>query len=104
VHNQNEIGRTDISSVSSVSEPPHVFVAMIRFQDEDPLARAIAPPLNESPADKLARELAESEASRISEEIDNRIRQEKAALKKKKKAVKVLLLGQSESGASCDAP
>jgi guanine nucleotide-binding protein subunit alpha len=76
---------------------------MTRSPDEDPLARAIAPPLDESPEDKQARELAESEASRISEEIDNRIRQEKAALKKKKRAVKVLLLGQSESGAFSEA-
>lgn len=74
--------------------------SMTRSVDEDPLTLAIAPPPNEKPAVRQARELAELEACRVSNEIDNRIRAEKAALKKKKKPVKVLLLGQSESGAS----
>jgi len=73
---------------------------MPRTIDEDPLTRAIAPPPNESLEERHARELAEAEARRVSDEIDTRLRTEKAAMKKKKKAVKVLLLGQSESGAS----
>ncbi|OJA13951.1 hypothetical protein AZE42_01346 [Rhizopogon vesiculosus] len=67
---------------------------------DDPLALAIAPPRNETPEEKDARETAELEARRISDAIDDQIRQERTALKKKKKPVKVLLLGQSESGKS----
>jgi len=67
---------------------------------DDPLARAIAPPRNETPEAKQTRESAELEARQVSDRIDEQIRQERTALKKKKKPVKVLLLGQSESGAS----
>ena len=45
-------------------------------------------------------EREEAEAKRVSDEIDQNIREERAALRKKKKPVKVLLLGQSESGKS----
>lgn len=65
---------------------------------EDPLALILAPPPNESPEEKDAREHTETEARRVSEGIDEQLRQERIALKKKKKPVKVLLLGQSESG------
>ena len=68
------------------------------LEDIDPLAAACAPPPNETPQEKDARERREAEARRVSEEIDEQIRIEKAA-RKKKKPVKVLLLGQSESGA-----
>jgi guanine nucleotide-binding protein subunit alpha len=69
--------------------------------EDDPLTLAILPPVDETPAQRQVRESAESEARRISEEIDEQLRSEKAALKKKKRPVKVLLLGQSESGMSC---
>lgn len=42
----------------------------------------------------------EAEAKKVSDAIDEQIRQEKALLKKQKPDVKVLLLGQSESGKS----
>ncbi|KAL4254709.1 P-loop containing nucleoside triphosphate hydrolase [Abortiporus biennis] len=67
--------------------------------DDDPLTLALAPPPNETPDQKEARLRAEAEARKISEEIDERLKAEKAALKKKP-PVKVLLLGQSESGKS----
>jgi hypothetical protein len=74
---------------------------MVRSLDEiDPLALAWAPPRNETAAEKEARERREAEAKRISDEIDEQIRQEKNALRKRKKPIKVLLLGQSESGKS----
>ncbi|KAI6037976.1 guanine nucleotide binding protein, alpha subunit [Pisolithus marmoratus] len=41
-----------------------------------------------------------TEARKTSEAIDEQLRQERAALKKKKKPVKLLLMGQSESGKS----
>jgi guanine nucleotide-binding protein subunit alpha len=68
--------------------------------DEDPLTLAILPPVDETPDQREARESVELEARRRSDEIDEQLRSEKAALKKKKRPVKVLLLGQSESGKS----
>ncbi|KAI0717210.1 G-alpha-domain-containing protein [Cerioporus squamosus] len=66
----------------------------------DPLSVALEPPPNETPAERWAREQAEAQARRISEQIDDQIRAEKLALKKRKPPIKVLLLGQSESGKS----
>jgi hypothetical protein len=73
---------------------------MVRSHDDDPLTIALAPPPNETPAQREAREKAELQARRVSDDIDEQIRGERAALKKKKRPVKVLLLGQSESGKS----
>lgn len=68
--------------------------------DDDPLALAIAPPPDESPEQREARLSAEAEARRISEVIDEQLRIEKATHRKRRsQTVKVLLLGQSESGA-----
>lgn len=64
----------------------------------DPLTAAIAPPSNESPEQKAKREQEEAEARRVSDQIDEQLKAEKAALKRKKPPIKVLLLGQSESG------
>ena len=66
----------------------------------DPLSVALEPPPDESPADRWAREQAEAQARRISEQIDDQIKAEKLAMKKRKPPIKVLLLGQSESGKS----
>ncbi|KAH9477099.1 Guanine nucleotide-binding protein alpha-4 subunit [Psilocybe cubensis] len=71
---------------------------MPRSLDEDPLTLAIAPPPDETYEQRVIREAAEAEAKRISDEIDEQIRKEREAEKKKKKPVKLLLLGQSESG------
>ena len=65
---------------------------------DDPLSAAIAPPPNESPEQRAERERREADERKISDAIDEQIRVERAALKKRKKPVKVLLLGQSESG------
>lgn len=72
---------------------------MIHSFGLDPLASILAPPPNETPQQRAARERAEAEARKISEAIDEQIRQERIALRKKG-PVKVLLLGQSESGKS----
>jgi hypothetical protein len=64
---------------------------------DDPLTLLVAPPLNETPEERAKRELAETTAKMISDEIDNQLRIERAA-RKGKKPVKVLVLGQSESG------
>lgn len=62
---------------------------------DDPLALAIAPPPNETPEEREARLAGEREAKRISDDIDQSLRDERTALKRKKKPVKVLLLGRS---------
>lgn len=70
------------------------------FDSSDPLAVVTAPPLDESPEERAAREEREAEAQKISDQIDEELRAEKAALKKQEHIVKILLLGQSESGKS----
>ncbi|PPR03787.1 hypothetical protein CVT26_005785, partial [Gymnopilus dilepis] len=67
-------------------------------EDVDPLALAIAPPPDETLEQRLVREAAEAEAKRISDEIDEQLKREKENERKKRKPVKLLLLGQSESG------
>ncbi|EJD04654.1 G-alpha-domain-containing protein [Fomitiporia mediterranea MF3/22] len=67
---------------------------------DDPLTAAIAPPPNESPEERETRLHHEREAKRVSDEIDEALHKERAAMRRKKKPVKVLLLGQSESGKS----
>ncbi|KAG5650297.1 hypothetical protein H0H81_012716 [Sphagnurus paluster] len=67
--------------------------------DPDPFAIFTLPPPNETPEQRSAREHREAEEKRVSDRIDEEIKAEKAALKKQKGVVRVLLLGQSESGA-----
>ncbi|KAJ7573988.1 guanine nucleotide binding protein, alpha subunit [Mycena floridula] len=73
---------------------------MGRSFDDDPLTLAIAPPSDETPAQRIAREADEAEARRISDEIDEQLRKEREGEKRKKRPVKLLLLGQSEAGKS----
>ncbi|KIP06671.1 hypothetical protein PHLGIDRAFT_106742 [Phlebiopsis gigantea 11061_1 CR5-6] len=68
--------------------------------DVDPLTQALAPPPDETDEQRAERLQKEERARRVSDEIDEQIRQERAALKKQKRPIKVLLLGQSESGKS----
>ncbi|KAJ7275084.1 guanine nucleotide binding protein, alpha subunit [Mycena rebaudengoi] len=71
-----------------------------RSTDVDPFASVVAPPENETPAQREERLLLEKEAKQISDAIDEQLNREKAQQKKGPKPVKVLLLGQSESGKS----
>ncbi|EIM80220.1 G-alpha-domain-containing protein [Stereum hirsutum FP-91666 SS1] len=82
---------------SSIS---HSFDRHLPNYDDDPLTAALAPPPDETAEQRELREAAEAEARRVSDEIDEQLRNERMALKKKKAPVKVLLLGQSESGKS----
>jgi hypothetical protein len=66
--------------------------------EEDPFAIFHAPPLNETPEDRVIRELKESEAKRVSDEIDEQLKADRVAFKSQKNIVQVLLLGQAESG------
>lgn len=71
---------------------------MSSASDIDPLSIAWAPPPDESPEARAERLSQEEAAQRVSDAIDESLRQEKASLKKKTKPVKILLLGQAESG------
>ncbi|KAG5638793.1 hypothetical protein H0H81_010022 [Sphagnurus paluster] len=70
---------------------------MRRVVDDDPLTLAIAPPPNETAEERLAREELEERARQVSKRIDAEIKLAKVAMKKKQKAVKVLVVGQSLS-------
>lgn len=67
--------------------------------DFDPLDEVLRPPINETEEDRVIRQAQEAEARRVSQAIDDSIRAEKQA-QKKKGIVRLLLLGQSESGKS----
>ncbi|KAJ7666645.1 guanine nucleotide binding protein, alpha subunit [Mycena polygramma] len=68
--------------------------------DEDPLSIALAPPPDEAAEDRAARLERELEAKRISDSIDEELNRQRIAEKKGTKPVRILLLGQSESGKS----
>jgi hypothetical protein len=53
---------------------------------------------DETPAQKTERLRREIEAQHVSDRIDEEIRQERALAKKMKNVIKILLLGQAESG------
>ncbi|KIK38915.1 hypothetical protein CY34DRAFT_808893 [Suillus luteus UH-Slu-Lm8-n1] len=76
------------------------FSVVFHHDATDPLAVISAPPPNESSHERAAREEREIEAQRISDLIDDEIRAERAVRKKEENVVKILLLGQSESGKS----
>ena len=72
---------------------------MVAYNDpNDPLSIAIAPPADETPEQRRVREAKEEEARRVSLRIDEVLKADKVVMKKRKNAVKVLILGQSESG------
>lgn len=66
---------------------------------DDPLAALTLPPPGETAAQMETRLREEDEARRVSEEIDEQLKQERLA-ERRHKALRILLLGQSESGKS----
>ncbi|EDQ99979.1 guanine nucleotide-binding protein alpha-4 subunit [Laccaria bicolor S238N-H82] len=66
---------------------------------DDPLDEVLKPPPDESPEDRVVRLQNEAEAKRVSLAIDASIKAERHA-RRKKRIVRLLLLGQSESGKS----
>ena len=65
----------------------------------DPFAQITAPPEDETPEQRRIRERKEQEERRISDEIDEALKLEREELRtKRRNRLKVLLLGQSESG------
>ena len=65
---------------------------------QDPFAIFHAPPPNETPEELVVREAKEAEARRVSDQIDEQLKMDRIAWKKQKSIVRVLLLGQAESG------
>ncbi|KAF8581891.1 G-alpha-domain-containing protein [Ramaria rubella] len=76
----------------------------LRNLSDDPITRVLEPPPEETSEQREQRLRAEREAKRVNDEIDAQLREEhekiKAAARRKWPAVRVLLLGQSESGKS----
>ncbi|KAJ7628197.1 guanine nucleotide binding protein, alpha subunit [Mycena polygramma] len=72
----------------------------MRSLDVDPIAAALTPPEGETPEERHNRILRERAAKQVSDEIDDRLNRERAEVKRQPKPVKILLLGQSESGKS----
>ncbi|KAG6372454.1 guanine nucleotide binding protein, alpha subunit [Boletus reticuloceps] len=68
--------------------------------DSDSWSAIFRPSPNESLQEKQDRIARQQEAARISKEIDDAIEKSRKQLEKRKSAVKVLLLGQAESGKS----
>jgi len=59
------------------------------YSQDDPIAAALKPPSTESDSERQARLHAEAEAKRISDEIDEGLREERELLKRRKGDVKV---------------
>lgn len=70
-----------------------------RRSSSDPLAVALQPPPNESQLERENRLKAELEAKKRSDNIDRMLR-ESDRRNRRRKTIRVLLLGQSESGKS----
>jgi hypothetical protein len=69
----------------------------------DPFFEILRPPPDETPAQTTARLKRELDAQRVSDEIDEEIQRAMISAKSQKNVIKVLLLGQSESGV-CPIP
>ncbi|KDR76003.1 hypothetical protein GALMADRAFT_458108 [Galerina marginata CBS 339.88] len=70
------------------------------YSQDDPITAAMKPPPSETDSERAFRLETEAEAKRVSEQIDEDLREERERMKKKKGDVKLLLLGQAESGKS----
>ena len=72
------------------------------YSTDDPLAFAIRPPATETEEERGIRMALEMEARRNSDLIDEDLRAEREKMKRRKATgeVKLLLLGQAESGKS----
>ena len=64
----------------------------------DPFIELMRPPPDETPAQMMARRKREQDAERVSDRIDEQIKRDRMQSKKEREVLKVLLLGQAESG------
>lgn len=75
---------------------PNSFLTIMSFKkQDDPLTAALAPPENESPAEREQRLKFELDAKRRSDAIDDEIDKQRSADKKAPKPIQVLLLGEN---------
>jgi guanine nucleotide-binding protein alpha-1 subunit len=65
----------------------------------DPFDEVLKPPPDETDSERQFREARQEEAKRVSNAIDDAIKAERQ-MRKKKRIIRLLLLGQSESGES----
>ncbi|KAH6914231.1 guanine nucleotide-binding protein alpha-4 subunit [Coprinopsis sp. MPI-PUGE-AT-0042] len=72
----------------------------ITDNDHDPFADLLAPPVNETPEERERRLKAEAEALKRSQAIDEELKKQQAEERRERQHIRVLLLGQSESGKS----
>ncbi|EDR12566.1 guanine nucleotide-binding protein alpha-4 subunit [Laccaria bicolor S238N-H82] len=66
--------------------------------EDDPLTNAIKPPPDETPEERQRRLRSEQDAKAISDSIDKELESQRASERNGQKPVKILLLGQIESG------
>lgn len=59
------------------------------YSQDDPISAAMKPPTSETDSERAVRLEAEAEAKRVSEQIDEDLREEREKMKKKKGDVKV---------------
>jgi hypothetical protein len=77
----------------------NMFSSGTSSQEFDPLTEALRPSPNETPVERQARLENEERARQVSQAIDASLKAERLA-RRKKRVVRLLLLGQSESGKS----
>ncbi|KAF8896433.1 guanine nucleotide binding protein, alpha subunit [Infundibulicybe gibba] len=70
------------------------------YSQDDPISAALKPSPSETDEERSERLEAEAKAKQISEQIDEDLRLEREKLKRNRGDVKLLLLGQAESGKS----
>lgn len=87
-----------------MARSPRGRIRQLAPTSDDPLTQAIAPPPDESEVARAERLRQEAEAKRISDDIDEELKRERVVWKKNKSLFKLLLLGQSESGALLALP
>lgn len=97
----NQLNLEVIYKSNRVVPENHSLLSAITFpmpvSSDDPLDEVLRPPPDETPEQRELRLEREAEAKRISLAIDASIKAERQA-RRKKRIVRLLLLGQSESG------
>ncbi|RPD61189.1 G-protein alpha subunit [Lentinus tigrinus ALCF2SS1-7] len=68
--------------------------------DADPFSVLLRPPASETEHERVARLQREADAKRISDSIDEEIKADRERMRKSKQDIRLLLLGQAESGKS----
>lgn len=97
--NEDLVRELDLVRWSAEAYDHGVYCSATRSHSPDPFSVVLLPPPNESSVDREKRLRAEGQAEKISDDIDKKLEAERNE-SRRKKPVKILLLGQSESGKS----